>query len=765
MSAVVTLTKAQVPSYLVGSEFYKNLSADDDDEFSIPQEYFKPTLGVTNAADLAHLFHTVKFWGLRKLPHEIIEILIFDSQSESAYDRESIGTVLLEFDTEFGLNSLYQSLSECTCESQSFEMALKCGRENVLEHLFLFHPNRSQLKTVLIKEVAENGHVHLLKRVADALSQLSIKNPYKCVSITVVASRGHTACLRFLFEKGCKKQQETCRAAAKNGHISCLKLAHEHGGALNKPVRNAAASHGHLDCLKYTIEHGCPVDADVACEAAHGGHFDCFRYLLDQGAKVLKRTCQSALIGGSVECVKLLRKRGAPGWDLDGVRITARHGHLACLQYLLENGCKVDHTTTKAAAQGGHDQCLSFLLEKKCEARQESIFQAAGGGHMKCLRVLKKFNVSLTNTNDEHAQVWQFYGNLLVFARSLFEAGYEVPECTIEYALRTGYFECVEYICTNNLCDLKANLTELAASCYTNRLPMLKILHRYNCPWGGETCRHLAQNCDLESLTFAHEHGGPWDEQTVSAAILRNGQACFEYALTHGCPVSDDACEIAAGRGMIDMLQCLHERGGVLSLNTCVAAATNKYGDCLVYAVTHGAPMDASVCEAAVTVVASHYRRIGRADHETSLQMLECAHKLGCPWDERTCAAAATLFPGDKCLQFAHENGCPWDASTVKAAAQAGKMQNLTYALQHGCPFTVDACIAAAEHGHLSALQLLRTYQCPWDERVSRAASRYGGWSCLRYCVDSGCPIDADIMAKYNAIAAFTTYAAQAPVA
>eukprot|EP01032_Pedospumella_encystans_P010380 gene10380-12137_t len=100
MSAVVTLTKAQVPSYLVGSEFYKNLSADDDDEFCIPQEYFKPTLGVTNAEDLAHLFHTVQFWGLCKLPHEIIEILIFDSQSESAYDRESIGTVLLEFDSE-----------------------------------------------------------------------------------------------------------------------------------------------------------------------------------------------------------------------------------------------------------------------------------------------------------------------------------------------------------------------------------------------------------------------------------------------------------------------------------------------------------------------------------------------------------------------------------------------------------------------------------------------------------------------------------------
>ncbi len=54
MSAMVTLTKAQVPSYLVDSDFYKNLSADDDDEFCIPQEYFKSTLSVANVEHLAH---------------------------------------------------------------------------------------------------------------------------------------------------------------------------------------------------------------------------------------------------------------------------------------------------------------------------------------------------------------------------------------------------------------------------------------------------------------------------------------------------------------------------------------------------------------------------------------------------------------------------------------------------------------------------------------------------------------------------------------
>jgi len=58
MSAMVSLTKAQVPNYLVESEFYKNLSADDEDAFDIPQEFYKPDVSVNNAKDLAHIFST-----------------------------------------------------------------------------------------------------------------------------------------------------------------------------------------------------------------------------------------------------------------------------------------------------------------------------------------------------------------------------------------------------------------------------------------------------------------------------------------------------------------------------------------------------------------------------------------------------------------------------------------------------------------------------------------------------------------------------------
>ena len=431
MNKLVTLTKEQVPSYLVDSEFYKNLSADDGDEFCIPQEYYKSTLSVANVEHLSHLFHTMKFWGLSKLPHEIIELLIFDPKAVFSEKGESVSKVLLEFDTEFGLHTLYQALSECTCEEERLEMAINCGREDVLEYLYLFHPMSDPFTLALLKAVAENGYINLLERIAGVVL-LSIKTPFKGVSVTTVASRGYTECLRFLLDKGCGKQKDTCRVAAENGHLPCLKLAHEHGCSFNKMVRNAAAHKGHLDCLKYTLEHGCPVDADVVCEAAQGGQLECLQYLIDKGVKITKRTYQSAVVGGNVECLKFLRSRGAATWDVSCTRTAAKEGHLSCLQYLLDGGCKVDRTVTEAAADSGHDRCLELLLERKCAVGSESIIRAAENGHMECLHILKRFNVSFVNSAEEYGQMWRFYeSGGLVFVRSLFEAGYPLPRSCI----------------------------------------------------------------------------------------------------------------------------------------------------------------------------------------------------------------------------------------------------------------------------------------------------------------------------------------------
>eukprot|EP01032_Pedospumella_encystans_P017370 gene17370-19794_t len=177
---IVSIKKAQVPSYLAESDFYKNLGTDGDDEFSIPQEYFKPTVNVTNAAELAHLLHTIKFWGLSKLPHELMEHLVSAPNPFPDEESESVCKVLLEFDSEFGLLELYKSLQKCANANERICAALECGKEDVLEYL-----SRSDklVNTVLIKAVAENGHARLLEAVIDKYLKLSRKGPFKDISM------------------------------------------------------------------------------------------------------------------------------------------------------------------------------------------------------------------------------------------------------------------------------------------------------------------------------------------------------------------------------------------------------------------------------------------------------------------------------------------------------------------------------------------------------------------------------------------------------
>eukprot|EP01032_Pedospumella_encystans_P010384 gene10384-12141_t len=222
MSAMVSITKAQVPDYLVGSEFYKNLSMEDDDGFSIPVKHLKPTLSVTSADDLAHLFHTMKFWGLSRLPIEIIDLLVFNLESFADEERASVSHVLCEFNAEFGLFKLHQDLHECINEKMRVAAAIQCGREDVLEFVFR---QKGIINTELVNAAAENGHIRLLKLTLDKYLKLSRKNTIQDISVVPVASRGRLECLRFLLEKGFKKQKkDICAAAAKNGYLDCLKL-------------------------------------------------------------------------------------------------------------------------------------------------------------------------------------------------------------------------------------------------------------------------------------------------------------------------------------------------------------------------------------------------------------------------------------------------------------------------------------------------------------------------------------------------------------
>ena len=187
-----------MPSYLVGSDFYNSLCSDDSEVFSIPQAFFKPNSDVIETAHLSHLFHTMRFWGLHKLPHNIIKLLVFKSSPRSDVD-EQVCRVLEDFDANFGLLNWYKTLPAALTKAQRFNSALRCGREDVLEYVYI---KDGQSNAAMVKAAAENGHLSVLQRVYDDLVKVS-KYPFTGVSLRNVAMRGHAECLRFLLERGC----------------------------------------------------------------------------------------------------------------------------------------------------------------------------------------------------------------------------------------------------------------------------------------------------------------------------------------------------------------------------------------------------------------------------------------------------------------------------------------------------------------------------------------------------------------------------------
>jgi hypothetical protein len=53
------------------------------------------------------------------------------------------------------------------------------------------------------------------------------------------------------------------------------------------------------------------------------------------------------------------------------------------------------------------------------------------------------------------------------------------------------------------------------------------------------------------------------------------------------------------------------------------------------------------------------------------LEVLQWAHRNGCPWDEHTCYWAETGGHLDV-LRWTHEKGCPWSEETRAMAARLG---------------------------------------------------------------------------------------------
>jgi len=77
MSAfTLTVCPSQVPVYLRPGCFYLSLDQDNDDAVSVPHGVLKEDLTITSQQELDHALESVRFWGLDRVPDEIIASIL-----------------------------------------------------------------------------------------------------------------------------------------------------------------------------------------------------------------------------------------------------------------------------------------------------------------------------------------------------------------------------------------------------------------------------------------------------------------------------------------------------------------------------------------------------------------------------------------------------------------------------------------------------------------------------------------------------------------
>eukprot|EP00611_Tribonema_gayanum_P022738 TRINITY_DN462_c1_g2_i3.p1 TRINITY_DN462_c1_g2~~TRINITY_DN462_c1_g2_i3.p1 ORF type:complete len:350 (-),score=29.94 TRINITY_DN462_c1_g2_i3:113-1162(-) len=221
-----------------------------------------------------------------------------------------------------------------------------------------------------------------------------------------------------------------------------------------------------------------------------------------------------------------------------------------------------------------------------------------------------------------------------------------------------------------------------------------------------------------------------------------NGQAMLasvplvQWAVANGCRMTLWLLWQATIHGTFEVVQYVHANGAQIngdvyySWIACNAAAARGDLELLQWMRAHG----------------FHYSAltIATAAGSGHLEVLEWARRdTGCAWDEQTCKRAAAGGHLD-ILQYARGHGCPWDSFTTYMAVCGGHLQLLQWAHANGCPLDNDIYSAAVYRGHIHVLQWLQDIGHPWGQNLCKVAIQAGRLAVLQWLRARGCPWDGE---------------------
>jgi hypothetical protein len=363
------------------------------------------------------------------------------------------------------------------------------------------------------------------------------------------ARRGRINVLEFArLDHDCYWDENTPRLAALGGHSLCLKFAYENGCRFNAEVTRAAAEGGKLNCLRYLHEVvKCPWDEGSCIEAAEAGHLECLQYLREHGCEWSEATFTAAARVGQLESLKYLHANDCP-YSLDVSVAAADRGHLEALKFLHEHGYAFSPDVSKMAARYWLD-CVRYLVETLgYDITRVELIEMVMHGSLDCLEyAFAKVGDMFREHNDELCMyaAWEGQESSIKFIIDHVGAPKEWISSTCAVAAQGGHLDCLKY------------------------------LHKLGCPMDAQVSCRAAEGGHLECLKFAMKHTKPVYEIMESAA--RNGHLdCLRYAYEHGCPLEEGLLNVAA-ESKSDMPMCMaylhYELGLAWDEETCIRAA------------------------------------------------------------------------------------------------------------------------------------------------------------------------------------------------
>ncbi|KAG5188070.1 hypothetical protein JKP88DRAFT_178423 [Tribonema minus] len=460
---------------------------------------------------------------------------------------------------------------------------------------------------------------------------------------------------------------------------------------------------------------------ETSVAAAGGGHLGVLKWLRNQDPPCSwnAEACEAAVSSGHLDVLRWMRSQPLPcPWDAMSSRlatVAAFEGHLDALQYLHQEGCAWDESTTAAAAAGDHLHVLQW-----CRAATPPCPWDTG--------------VAYAAVESGSLQVVQWLLPELLRQG----VGCLIPGSLLSRAANAGHLAMLQWMAANAPAgqplwtasdDAVDACTKAAAH---GHLDVLRCLRgELKCPWNEEACSAAAQNGHLNVLQWLHAGGCPWDDNTSWHAADRGDLEMFKWACSRGCPCTTTTSQLIAEQGNFEMLRWAHENGCPWDATTCTTLAANGHLDMLKWAHTNGCPF------------AKKHETCSAAALNGELEILQWLHEQDCPWDASTTAAA--LKPANlKIYSWLKNNGCPAAAATAAAAARHGLIDILmelhvlqgkkNSGVKRKC-ISLLAMNAAAAGGQLATVQWLRslTPPCPWSVMTCVNAARSGNYELLRW--------------------------------